>query len=116
MLWPQTVIYITVTVYITLKNARDKFLEYNKQMQSSKFTQWTQKITESPARIDIPVTTQFKKNFLETQHAEPTETACRAHYQMWVPHYVTLKHRSKRLSNVVNAFIGQKRQGIIALL
>ncbi len=30
----------------------------------------------------------------KTQHAEPTETACGAHFQMHEPHYVTLLHRN----------------------
>ncbi len=43
----------------------------------------------SPARINVTVKTLLKKH-CETQHAEPTETACRAHFQMHGPHYVTL--------------------------
>ncbi len=53
----------------------------------------------------------------KTQRAEPTETACRAHLQMHIPHYVTLWHRLTQVFDIVTAFIGQKRsKSIIALL
>ncbi len=32
----------------------------------------------------------FLKKHRKTQHAEPTETACRAHFQTHEPHYVML--------------------------
>ncbi len=58
-----------------------------------------------------------QKKTSETQHAEPTKTACRAHFQMQVLHYVTLWHRLTRESDIITTFIGQKRwKGITALL
>ncbi len=54
---------------------------------------------------------------ITVKHSEPTETACRAHFQMHVPQYVTLWHRLTQLCDIVTTFIGQKRQkSIIAFL
>ncbi len=42
--------------------------------------------------VQHALTSLLKKHY-KTQHAEPTETACRAHFQLHEPHNVMLWHR-----------------------
>ncbi len=57
----------------------------------------------------INVIVKKVKKFPETEHAEPIETACRAHFQMQVPRYVK-DAKPSRVSNIVTTFIGQKKR------
>ncbi len=61
---------------------------------------------------------ETKHNTVKNKHCKtPTETACRANFQMHEPHYLTLWHHLMRVSDIVTTFIDQKRQkSLIALL
>ncbi len=62
--------------------------------------------------------TLFKKNTVKhSVQSQLKQPAGRAHFQMHVPHYVTLWHRFTGVSDTVTTFIGQKSwKSIIAPL